>query len=641
MNEPPRPDPAPDHRGEPSPTRGAGPTAGAEADSRVDAGAGTRTPPAAGSWIGLGALVTLTLLLWGVVALPQDAGPAYDDREAVVGNPVVEGALPARAAFARDYWHHLEDAGHYRPLATLLLRVDRAASGGPPAAPDWVRFRRTNVALHGLVVALLGAALIRFGARRGLPVPWVGLAVLALHPACADVVAWISGRTSLVSALGASSGLLGVTFLRRGSRRLALASGAVAFAACTIALLGKEDGVVLVAVLPAAAWACAGARAAAGAAAGGALSLAAVSALRLMALGSALPASPSAPLAGLPLTERVTLGLAAWEQGLARLLTAWSPWPPSTHLADLEASPGPGFRAGLLLAALGLGAVAIAVRGRRSGGAADGGDRRLARAGLWGLAAACVASAPLLQLVPAGELFAPRFLYQPLLLGVFGVAALVELPLGLLRSARARALARAGLVLACAALVPRAADAYRDRQSYWEAHLPAHAEDPRVWNDLGNAARERGDGAAAREAFERAVELDPTYSRPRTNLGTLALEAGDLIEAELHLVAAVQAGPRNPVARANLGNLLLRAGEHEAAAAEYRMAVGLAPGRSAYHRGLGRALAGAGDVEGARAALAEALRLDPADGRALDALERLGPDGSDGRGPGGGGGGGR
>jgi len=212
VNEPPRPDPAPDHRGEPSPARGPGLVASADADSgadsRVDAGAapgaGARTPPAAGSWVGLGALVALTLLLWGVVALPQDAGPAYDDREAVVGNPVVEGALPARAAFARDYWHHLEDAGHYRPLATLLLRVDRAASGGPPAAPNWVRFRRTNVALHGLVVALLGAALIRFGARRGLPVPWVGLAVLALHPACADVVAWISGRTSLVSALGAS-----------------------------------------------------------------------------------------------------------------------------------------------------------------------------------------------------------------------------------------------------------------------------------------------------------------------------------------------------------------------------------------------------------------------------------------------------
>ena len=100
----------------------------------------------------------------------------------------------------------------------------------------------------------------------------------------------------------------------------------------------------------------------------------------------------------------------------------------TTSLADLEAAPGPGLRAAVLLAALGLGSVALAVRARRAGGSPDDGDRRLARAGLAGLAAACVAAVPLLQLLPAGELFAPRFLYQPLLLGVFAVAAIITPP---------------------------------------------------------------------------------------------------------------------------------------------------------------------------------------------------------------------
>ena len=176
---------------------------------------------------------------------------------------------------------------------------------------------------------------------------------------------------------------------------------------------------------------------------------------------------------------------------------------------------------------------------------------------------------PLVQVIPAGELFAPRFVYQPLILGSYAAAALVAAGLSLLRSRPLRAVVQVGVLLACAAAVPDAAAVYTGRASFWRAHLPAHAGDPRVWNDLGNAAREAGDLAEARAAFERAVALDPDYSRPRTNLGTLALAAGDLIEAELQLRAAVAVGPDGG-GRANLGNVLLRAKAYDEAVAEYR-----------------------------------------------------------------------
>lgn len=564
----------------------------------------------------------MTLWVWGPASIPEAPRPSFDDREAVVGNPVVDGSLPVAAAFDRDYWHHLEDAGHFRPLASLLLRWDRSKSPpGREVEPDWRAFRRTNLALHGLIVLLLGAAFIRLDRRDGVPVPWVGLGLLALHPACADVVAWISGRTSLVSGLGAAVGILGATFLRRGPRTAAVGAGALAFIACGTALLGKEDGVVLVPLLPLLMARLAGRRVGLGGLAGSLAALLLVAALRHQALGSTLPSSPSAPLASFPLVERLPLGLAAWWRGLEELLTPWAAWPPSVHLSDLQSSPGAWARAAALLLAA-LAASLVLVRGavRQTGR-----PRALAAAGLASLGAVGLAVFPLCQVVPAGELFAPRFLYQPLILGAYAAAALTGAALSLLRPARLRVAVQVAVLGVCAAAVPDAAATYTGRATFWRAHLPDHAEDPRVWNDLGNAAREAGDLEEARAAFERAVRLDPLYSRPRTNLGTLALAAGDLIEAELQLRAAVAAGPDNPVARANLGNVLLRAEAYGEAVEQYRRAVDLAPGRGAYHRGLGRALRGAGDRDGARDALQRALALDPGDERARAELHRTTP----------------
>ena len=574
--------------------------------------------PGAGPWVKLAGLLLLTLGVWSA-AIPDAPRPSFDDREAVMGNPVVDGSLPAVAAFDRDYWHHLEDAGHFRPLATLLLRWDRSASPpGREVEPDWGRLRRTNVALHGLILLLLGAGFIRLDRRIGLPIPWIGLGLLALHPACADVVAWISGRTSLVSGLGAAAGFLGSTFLSRSSRAPELGAAAIAFLACGIALLGKEDGVVLVPLLPLLMTRCAGRRAGLGGVAGGLAALVAVTLLRHHALGGALPASPSAPLASFSLLERLPLGLAAWWRGLLEFLTPWATWPPSVHLSDLQAGPGPWARAAALIAS----ALVALLLLTRQAARLSGPPRALAAAGLVSLGAVGLAIAPLAQVIPAGELFAPRFLYQPLIVGCYATAALTAAILSRLRSPRLLAGVQVGLVAVCAAGVPDAAATYQDRASFWRAHLPDHGEDPRVWNDLGNAAREAGDLAEARAAFERAVALAPDYSRPRTNLGTLALAAGDLIEAELQLRAAVAAGPNNPVARANLGNVLLRAEAFDEAAEQYRRAVALAPGRGAYHRGLGRALRGAGDLEGAQVALERALALDPGDERTRAELHR-------------------
>src|SRR5690606_34227221 len=108
---------------------------------------------------------------------------------------------------------------------------------------------------------------------------------------------------------------------------------------------------------------------------------------------------------------------------------------------------------------------------------------------------ALVAS-PWLQVVPAGELLAPRFLYLPLLVG----APLVGAGLTQVFGGHARRVTLV-IVLAAAPAAWQRAGVYASRASYREAvlaHAPTHAPS---WNDLGLALEETGDLSRALAAW--------------------------------------------------------------------------------------------------------------------------------------------
>jgi tetratricopeptide (TPR) repeat protein len=557
--------------------------------------------------VALLAILWLTALTWWL-ALPSEPGYSFDDREAIVGNPVVTGELPASEAFRRDYWHHLGDAGHYRPLATLALRFD--ASRVDVESVEAPRtFRLTNLALHLLVILVAGVGLILLERRGGPVFPWFGLALMAVHPASADAAAWISGRTSLLSALGGALTLLIVAAGRRESTGgIRIAFGVLA--GVGVALLGKEDGLVIAAAapivalaLPVAEGAGKGMRAKRSffALIGALLAVSIVGWLRHGALGSALPAAPSAPLGGLPLVDRVALGMSAWWQGAVHALAPWIEAPPSLHVSDLTQgasahSPEAALVYGAGVAGLGLAGVSAvsliaAWLVRRTPGA------RIS------LALSCLAVLPLIQLVPAGELFAPRFLYQPLLLGVLWLAALGR-RLGLLP--------QVGILvtLACFSIF-QAAPTYDSRASYWEAHLPSHDGEAKVWNALGQCSRESGDLEKAEQRFLRSHDLDPSYSRPLANLGAMAAKAGDLEAAEAWLTEAIFEGRAEHAPRGNLATVLLRLGRTDEALEFYTDAARLSPGRATYHRGIARACISLGQLKEASTALEVAEQLAP------------------------------
>jgi Flp pilus assembly protein TadD len=563
------------------------------------------------------ALLALALALWALLAWGGALGPggaAFDDVEGVLENPLVNGERPLAAAFSSDYWHHLGDAGHYRPLALVSLALDHALFG------DWLPgYHLSGVLLHAAVVLLAALLLLRLAARTRPGVPWawlLGLGLVASLPVQADAVAWISARSSPLAILpGLAAGLVLAHLPPSGSRRWARGCTLLlALAGLLGCLLGKEDGFLGIVPLAAGLWARGGSdlRGRAGAAGLGCLvALLLYGWLRFRIYGSPLPSAPHAPLADLSLGSRLLVG---GRVHLAALGAALDPLGGSpSHGSHPWAEPRWLLESGILGWLLWLGLLDHARRSRASG---------IARAGL---VAALLAWVPFQGWVPAGEVYADRFLYLPLLFAAPWLGEVLGGPLGRLLAAPERR--RLGLTVLGLALLGlltatwRRAPVYGSLAAYHEAVLDEYPRDPTAWNGLGLALELRGDEAGATQAWRRALEVDPTYGRPHSNLGRVLLAAGEERAALSHFESAARLGAGNPVAWANLGNLRGRLGLHAEAEAAYRRATELAPGMATAWRGLVQALLAQERESRASAALERARALEPG-APALEQLER-------------------
>lgn len=520
---------------------------------------------------------------------------SYDDREAIVENPVVRGDLPWSSVVDRDYWHHRGAVGHYRPTATALLRLDYAVHGPRPRG-----FRATNLLLFAVLVGLLASLVL---ARAPDLVP-LGVLLFAVHPALADSVGWISGRTSMASALPL---VLAAWWIhrRRDARALELAS--VAFVGAVLGLGGKEDAVAL---FPALVLLAHGRRGALATAAGALVGLAVVLGARQLVYGSPLPAAADAPLAQLGLLERLAFGGRALAEATRVALWPFGLPPSYRGAAAFDSDTPRSFAWALPSLALLLGVVLLAGSALRRV-AADRPRSDVATC----LLCAGVALVPLTQVLPLGEPFAPRFLFLPLL------------ALAPLLSVRRAALWIVPVILAFAVgAFVRSAD-YADRASHARAVLAHHGDDPVAWTSLGLALAEEGRTDEAERTLREAVARFPDHGRAWSNLAAIELERGDLDAGIQSLRRSLRAFPRNGIAWANLGNALLRSGDPEAAVEAYERATQVLPGAGSVWRGLGAALQGSGRPRAALEALERALELDPGDELARQrkrSLERKG-----------------
>jgi tetratricopeptide (TPR) repeat protein len=88
---------------------------------------------------------------------------------------------------------------------------------------------------------------------------------------------------------------------------------------------------------------------------------------------------------------------------------------------------------------------------------------------------------------------------------------------------------------------------------------------------------EETDPEAAREAYARALELDPAHADAHVNLGRLLHEAGDTAGAEAHYRSALAARPRDATAAFNMGVALEDLGRDLEAIDAYETAITLDP----------------------------------------------------------------
>jgi tetratricopeptide (TPR) repeat protein len=100
--------------------------------------------------------------------------------------------------------------------------------------------------------------------------------------------------------------------------------------------------------------------------------------------------------------------------------------------------------------------------------------------------------------------------------------------------------------------------------------------------------------AAARSAYEKALEVDPQLAAAWTNLGSMRAEADDLDGARDYFDRALRCDPEQPEAQVNLAELALRQGDMEVAIVGYRQVLRAAPDHPEAHYGLARALIAVG-----------------------------------------------
>jgi tetratricopeptide (TPR) repeat protein len=91
----------------------------------------------------------------------------------------------------------------------------------------------------------------------------------------------------------------------------------------------------------------------------------------------------------------------------------------------------------------------------------------------------------------------------------------------------------------------------------------------------------------AREAYERAIRMDPGLAMPHINLGRQLHMAGELGRAEPHYREAVKLDPGDPTPHFNLGVLLEEQGRRDEAVHAYRQAILRDPDFADAHCNLG------------------------------------------------------
>lgn len=141
-----------------------------------------------------------------------------------------------------------------------------------------------------------------------------------------------------------------------------------------------------------------------------------------------------------------------------------------------------------------------------------------------------------------------------------------------------------------------------------EAREKERGLDAAGWYELG-CDLEAVAPVEARDAYRRAVELDPRHADAHVNLGRLLHEVGEVAAAEVHYRIALDESPGHVTAAFDLGVALEDQARTEEAAAAYERVLAADPSHADAHFNLARLLEKAGRKPAALRHLAAYRRL--------------------------------
>lgn len=503
-----------------------------------------------------------TLLLVATLAALAHAGTlangfVFDDRGAVLENPVVHAPLDLSTLLSTDYWGGRPPnwrVGIWRPLAVLTFWTDQRISGGRPSV-----FHFTNLLFHVLASVALTLAVYRQSGRLRLAtITGCIFAVLAIN---SEAVAGIVSRADVMAA-----GLVFLAWASVAPFARPLTAGQLAGFGLSLiaALLCKEAAVATTAgVVAGSAALYVSDRNERSAVPVGQLLLIAGSVLLVYAaLRQSLVAPLSMikrdvlnnPLLNEPFVPRLWTGLS-----ILALILERSAFPvrliPDYSFAQVTAIRTPLSPSVVIGFALLVALIASAWLFRR-------------RDAMWTIGAvmlvigwAALSNIP----VPLPIVFAERLLY-----GITaGIALLFAVGLDRLWHSH-RSTAIVLLALLVAGNLVRTAVRERDWHDELRLFSRATTDAPRAargWNNLGAALMKENQSMPALAAINQAITIAPDWGPPYVLAGITLSNLGRRAEAEASLRRAYAINEHDAQAVYNLGALLAKWGRRSEAVA--------------------------------------------------------------------------
>jgi Flp pilus assembly protein TadD len=155
-------------------------------------------------------------------------------------------------------------------------------------------------------------------------------------------------------------------------------------------------------------------------------------------------------------------------------------------------------------------------------------------------------------------------------------------------------------------------DRVEQAEEQFRKALDLNPDDIDAMNQLGVATMQQGKVEEAIALYQRALEIAPNSAETQINLGVALLQKGKPEEAANHFQHAAQVDPSSAKAHKNLAAAYIQEGQWQDAVAQFQRAVELEPGNAETRYGLGSALTRAGRPEEAAAQFRKVLEIDDA-----------------------------